>query len=151
MLNAMAQTISLPPLDMLVRWEPSSKSRAAFSSGVDNSSGTIRMTGSGIWRPADARRYFDQQRHIIEQARRRFGPLKILMDLRGWIVEDPASVLQFEGINSELFRPDDRLAAVVGTSVDKKHSREALAVGIREAFISPGAAETWLQAFANLL
>lgn len=136
-------------LDMFVRWEPLLGNRASFLSGLDNDTGTIRMVGGGVWRPADAHRYFDHQRPIIEQARRRFGPLKILMDVRGWVVENPDSVSQFQDINTELFDPEDRLAAVVQTSANKQHSRDAIAVGIREAFVSPSAAETWLHAYSS--
>lgn len=148
--DAMTRIISQATLlDMVVKWEPMRSGQATFFSGIDNDTGTIRMVGQGIWRPADAQRYFDQQRWILEQARRRFGALKVFMDLRGWVVEDSSSVLQFDGINRELFRPEDRLAAIVGSSVDKKHSRDALAVGTREAFVSPNAAEIWLQAYSG--
>jgi hypothetical protein len=136
-------------LDQFVKWEPLCSGRASFFSGVDNDTGTIRMAGGGIWCPEDARRYFEHQRPIIEMARRRFGTLKVFMDIRDWVVENAESVLQFQDFNAELFRPDDRLAAVVRSSIDKQNSRDAIAIGDREAFVSPNAAETWLHAYSQ--
>jgi hypothetical protein len=133
---------------MFVKWEPMVSGLASFLSGIDNDTGTIRMVGGGVWRPADALRYFDQHQKVIDQARRRFGKLKIFMDIREWVVENPASVSQVQSFNCELFQPEDRLAAVVRSSVDKQHSRDAIAVGTREAFVSFNAAETWLQAYS---
>jgi hypothetical protein len=139
----------VPTLEMFLKWEPLGPGRATFRSGIDNDTGTILMAGGGIWVPADVQRYFDRQQTIIEQARRRFGTVKVLMDIREWVVENPSSVLQFQGFNTELFRPDDRLAAVVRSSADKQNSRDAIAVGVREAFVSPNAAETWLHAYSG--
>lgn len=137
------------PMDIFIYWEPLRAGGASFLSGIDNETGTIRMTGGGIWQPSDAQRYFDQQRRVIEQARRRFGCLKICMDVRAWVVEDSHSVEQFQNMNSELYAPHDRFAALVKSSADKQHARDAVPVGIREAFLSPGAAEVWLQAHST--
>ena len=134
------------PLDLLVQW-PASLSSASFVSGLDNETRTVRVTGGGIWRRADADRYFEQQRYIVDEARRRFGALRVSFDVRGWIVENPDSALQFQGMNAEIYRPEDRLVALVSCSALKPHPRTALGPG-SQVFISDHAAETWLQAFA---
>jgi hypothetical protein len=141
--------IARPPsgLDLLVRWEASPLRPASFFCGIDNASQTVRVMGGGIWRDADAQRYFDQQRKIVDEARRRFGALRISFDVREWVVESPRSVLQFQDMNREIYRDEDRLVALVKSSVDKQHPRAALAVGTREAFVSTRAAELWLQAY----
>jgi hypothetical protein len=142
--------IAIPPagLDLFVQWEPSSTSVAAFHSGLDLETRTVRVMGAGVWHEDDAALYFDQQRRIIDEARRRFGPLRVFFDVRSWIVENEQSALQFQHMNAEIYRPEDRLVAVVNASVDKKHPRVALGVGTREAFVSMNAAETWLQAYS---
>jgi hypothetical protein len=135
-------------LDLFVEWQPSHLRKATFRCGIDNESQTVRVKGGGTWREADAQLYFDHQARIIREARIRFGDLKVLYDVRDWVVECPESVAQFQAINREIYRPGDRLAAIVKSSVDKQNPREALAVGTREAFISSSAAETWLQAYS---
>lgn len=135
-------------LDMLVQWEPSKAGEAAFYSGLDNFSGTLRIMGAGSWNAADADRYFDVQRKLIATARARFGSLKAFFDVRDWVVDSPMAALQFQAINAELHHPDDRIVAVVRASVEKQHPRTALSVGNREVFLSVNAAETWLQAYS---
>jgi hypothetical protein len=148
-LNTISPSIAPPlALDMLVRWEPQGASRAAFYSGLDMACGTVRVMGAGIWREADADLYFTQQRRIIEEARTRFGAVKVFFDVRDWVVENPQSAIQFQDMNSEIYHADDRLAAVVTSSVSKQHPRTALTVGQREVFVSMNAAETWLQAYS---
>jgi hypothetical protein len=136
-------------LDLLIQWQPSYLRQAAFSCGIDNESRTVRVMGGGIWREADAQLYYDHQMRIVREARSRFGKLKVLFDVRDWVVECPQSVVQFQDMNREIYRAEDRLAAIVKSSVDKQSPREALAVGTREAFISSSAAETWLQAYST--
>lgn len=135
-------------LEMLARWEPSSPGQAAFHSGIEIETGTVRVMGAGVWRKADADLYFDQQRRIIETARRRFGPLKVFFDVREWVVENEQSALQFQHMNNEIYKPEDRLVALVKSSLNKEHPRIALGIGNREAFMSMTAAETWLQAYS---
>jgi hypothetical protein len=135
-------------LDLHVCWSPK-PGDAVFSSGIDNDTGTVRVVGGGIWRVPDAERYFTQQRRIVDEARRRFGALKVFFDVRGWIVESPQSALQFQEVNARLYRPEDRLASLVNSSLFKQHPRTALGVGNRESFMSAHAAETWLQAYSG--
>ena len=136
-------------LDMLTRWEPSRADAAGFYSGLDNAAHTVRVMGSGVWLGRHADRYFEQQRRIVDQARRRFGPLKAFFDVRNWVVENPQSALQFQDMNSELYRPEDRLVAIVRSSADREHPRTALRGKNTEVFTSPGAGESWLQAAAG--
>lgn len=145
-------SIILPPdmLDLAVKWDAALSTQATFHTGLDNASCTVRVAGGGIWSGDDAQRYFDSQRRIIDVARRRFGPLKVFYDVREWVVEHPDSALQFQRMNREIYRPEDRLVAVVKSSIDKVHPRTALAVGTRESFISVHAAETWLQAYSSI-
>lgn len=150
MTNAITDLLSPPSsLEMLVVWEPSAKSRAAFYSGLDMISGTVRVMGAGIWSEADAERYFLHQRAIVAAARRQFGPLKVFYDVRHWVVEGPHSAIQFQAANSQIYQPDDRLVSVVASSLQKKHPRTALNVGMLETFLSTNAAETWLQAYSG--
>lgn len=135
-------------LDMLTRWAPVSPGRSAFHTGIDNATGTLRCVGSGIWHPQDADRYFSAQRKIIDEARRRFGAVKLFCDIRQWVVENPDSALQFQAMNAEMYRPEDRLVTVVNSCVDKQHPRAAFVVGNLEVFLSMNAAETWLQAYS---
>jgi hypothetical protein len=133
-------------LDMLARWVPSRMNDAGFHSGLDNPSHTVRVMGCGIWRENHAELYFDQQKRIVDEARRRFGTLSVLFDVRNWVVENAQSALQFQAVNAELYHPDDRLAAVVRSATDKEHPRIALRGDNTEVFTSRRAAETWLHA-----
>jgi len=133
-------------LEMLARWTPSVQTKAGFSAGLEEATRTVRVMGSGIWHQQDADLYFEQQRRVVEEARRRYGPLKVFFDVRRWVVENPQSALQFQDMNAELYGPGDRLVAVVNTFAAKQYPRTALSVGNREVFVSLAAAESWLQA-----
>jgi hypothetical protein len=137
-------------LDMLTHWRPLRPHDAGFHSGLDNVAHTIRVMGSGIWREQHAARYFDQQKRIVDQARRQFGSLKVLFDVRNWVVENPESSIQFQNVNRELYHPDDRLAAVVRCENDKSHPRTALQGKNTEVFTSLSDAEAWLQCTATV-
>ena len=133
-------------LEMLSHWEPSARSQAAFSSGLDATTRSVRVMGAGVWHSDDVQKYFDDQRRIVEEARRRFGPLRIFFDVRNWVVENPQSAIQFQPMNAEIYQPGDRIVALVHSFASKQHARTALSVGNREVFVSVKAAETWLQA-----
>lgn len=135
-------------LDMHVVWNSSEGQGAGFSSGIDPRHQTIRVMGSGRWNEADAERYFVDQGPIVAEARRRYGQVKVFFDVRAWVVENPQSATQFQEYNRKLYRPEDRLVAVVATSIAKQHPRTALCVGSPECFVSMSAAEMWLQAYA---
>jgi hypothetical protein len=146
----MIETIKAPTsLDMFTHWGQSNLGEAEFSSGLDNDSCTVRVVGGGSWMKADADRYFDEQRKIIDNARSRFGALKVFFDVRDWVADSPHSPLQFQAMNAEIYLPTDRLVAVVRASVDKQHPRTALSMGNLEVFISTHAAELWLQAYST--
>lgn len=140
-----------PPddLEMLAAWEPSVLTQATFISGLDMTTGTVRVMGAGIWREADAERYFLHQRRIVDAARKRFGALKVFFDVRDWVVEGPHSAEQFQSANAQIYLPEDRLVSVVASSLHKRHPRTALSVGAPESFLSMNAAETWLQAYSG--
>ena len=134
----------LSALDMLTRWEPSRISEAGFYSGIDNEAQTIRVMGSGPWRKQNAELYFEQQQRIVTCARSRFDRLKVVFDVRNWLVENQQSALQFQEMNKELYRHDDFLAAVVRTVADKAAPRTALQGNNTEVFTSVNEAEFWL-------
>lgn len=138
------------PLDLYVAWRDVADSTAAFSSGIDAAAQTIRVVGSGCWTADDAARYFADQQPIVEAARSRYQCVKVFFDVREWVVESPQSAIQFQDFNRKLYRPEDRLVAVVASSMAKQHSRTALCVGSPECFVSMSAAETWLQAYSEL-
>jgi hypothetical protein len=136
-------------LDMLVRWAVADPLQARFWSGIDTATRTIRVMGGGVWHAADADRYFEQQAPIVAEARRRYGAVRAFYDVREWVVQRPQCALQFQERNAALYRPEDRIAALVGSSLCKQHPRTALGTENREVFISPTAAERWLQAYAE--
>jgi len=138
--------LSPSSLDMLSQWEPSERTGTTFFSGLENRSHTVRIMGGGAWLESDAHMYFQHQRKILDEARRRFGPLKIFVDIRDWVVSGPDSATVFQAMNSELYRPDDRLVALVKSFSYKQHARTALCAGKLEVFVSAGAAEAWLHA-----
>jgi hypothetical protein len=149
-MNAISSFFGPPgALEMRIQWKPTATRRATFASGLDLLSRTVRMQGGGVWKEDDAARYFDEQKHVLDEARKRFGPLKVFVDLRDWIVESPDSAFQFQEGNRRIFTAGDRIVAVVKSSILKPHPRAALSVGSPEVFVSMEAAETWLQAYSN--
>lgn len=141
--------LSPSSLDMLSQWEPSDRTGTSFFSGLENKMHTVRLMGGGHWLESDAHMYFEHQRKILDEARRRFGPLKIFVDVRDWVVEGPDSATVFQDMNRELYKADDRLVAVVKSFSYKRHARTALCAGKLEVFVSINAAEAWLHACSS--
>jgi hypothetical protein len=134
-------------LDLLAAaWSPSAINQSSFTSGIDITSATVRLSGAGVWTESDVDRYLKCHKPIVDEARRRFGTLKVFCDLRGWIVDRPTSATQFLPANNQIYLPNDRIVAVVSSSICKPHTRSAFSTSIPETFLSMRAAEMWLQA-----
>lgn len=79
-------------------------------------------------------------------ARRRFGPLRFLMDARSAPVQ-PADVLGRSKILLELLKGDnDRIAVVVGSSLSMLQAKRVLEHDQLRTFFSMNDAEDWLLA-----
>lgn len=113
---------------------------------IDDSTETIRVVVRGYWSVAETDRYFAQLRAVVIDARRRFGRIKVLLDLRDGMVQSPETVQRIAEMNAAVYQDDDRIAAIVKSSLIKMQMRRIMTAGTREAFISHNAAETWLQA-----
>ncbi|MBV9841798.1 MAG: hypothetical protein JOY99_09770 [Sphingomonadaceae bacterium] len=117
---------------------------------LDEGSGTIRVTMRSFWTVEISRRFIAELGSLMNSSRARFGRVKVVSDITTMPIQ---SQEVFEIVSGEsLYRAGDRLAIVLDSALAKIAARRVLdgfPEGVqREAFISPRAAETWLQAYS---
>jgi hypothetical protein len=127
------------------------KSAAAEPEGVqaftvDRPKGLVRAWASGHWSMRLMRSFFSAYGAEIAAIRDTGLPLRVIADVRESAVQSE-EVAQFilERV-STLYRPGDRVALIVATSMLKAQLRAVLPPGIHEYFLSGDAAEKWVMA-----
>ena len=115
-------------------------------SGPD-ASGVIHVSGSGRWTKARSDTHSRELRALVEDCRARGLDIRVLCDLRAMAV-DCADLLEHSGRSSrKIYRPKDRIAILVKTSLAKMQLRRGDSIGNVEMFLSTDAAKTWLNAY----
>jgi hypothetical protein len=118
---------------------------------VDRHKGLIRSWASGLWSMRLMRSFFAAYEAEIAALRDAGLPLRVIGDVRDSVVQS-TEVAQFilERV-SALYRPGDRVALIVATSMLKAQLRAVLPAGIHEYFLSGDAAEKWAMAHYEAL
>jgi hypothetical protein len=111
---------------------------------LDERLGVIRTDVCGFWEADDGVIYFDQLARFIDIARRRFGSVKVLVDRRESPIQSAAVAAQMRTANARLYRPEDRLAIVVDSSLLLMQLRRLFSHAGSRAFLSSEEAEAWL-------
>lgn len=127
------------------------KSSASGLDGVqvftaDIPKGLFRSWASGFWSISVMRQFFAAYEAEISAIREAGMPLRVIADVRESAVQS-AEVAQFilDRVTA-IYRPGDRVALIVATSMLKAQLRRILPGGIHEYFLSGDAAEKWVMA-----
>lgn len=105
----------------------------------------LRINRVAVQQVADVDRYLAVLGDIVRDARLRFGRVRVLADLRNAPVRTQEAAERLRVGNLALYRPGDRVALIVESSLLKMQLRRTL-VEYQNIFLSPHAAETWLTA-----
>jgi hypothetical protein len=113
---------------------------------ADIPKGLIRSWASGFWSIHVMRQFFSAYEAEISAIREAGVPLRVIADVRESAVQS-AEVAQFilDRVTS-IYRPGDRVALIVATSMLKAQLRRILPGGVHEYFLSGDAAEKWAMA-----
>ena len=106
----------------------------------------IRVGGIGIQRVEDADRYLAELGRTVAAMRARIGVVRLLADLRNSPVRSQPVAERIRLGNLSLYRPGDRVALLVESSLMKMQLRRNLVPEYQNIFMSVNAAETWLTA-----
>ena len=114
---------------------------------VDEAARIARVSTHGSWTIDDTEDYIAELFELVEDCRRRFGRVRLLVDRRESEIQSEPVVDRLMEVNAALFRVDDRLAVVVGSSLAKGQLRRAFVHAGSQAFLSHDAARLWLTAW----
>ena len=117
-------------------------------SGPD-ASGVIHVVGSGCWTPDTSDSHARELQVLIDGCRARGLDIRVLCDLRAMAVDCSKLIAHSRKNAARIYRPEDRIAVVVKTSLAKMQLRRGGSVGNVQMFLSIDAAETWLNAYAR--
>ena len=112
----------------------------------DDLLGIVRTSVQGFWNMGEAERYIRDLESVVGELRRRGERVRVLVDRRGSPFFSSAVAERFGRMNREVYGGhDDRIAIVVDSSLAKIQLGRLLTHVGSKAFLSLGAAETWLQ------
>jgi hypothetical protein len=106
----------------------------------------IRIARLGVQNVDDVERYLKELSRVVCEMRARCGRVRLLADLRYSPVRTSAVAERIRVANLALYRPGDRVALLVESSLLKMQLRRNLVPDYQNIFLSPTAAEIWLAA-----
>jgi hypothetical protein len=112
----------------------------------ERETGIIRTSVQGFWSVVDTDDYFERLAAYIDAGRRRTGSVRVLVDRRSSPVQSSEVGLRMQKANEDLYRPGDRLAIVVGSSLLKIQLGRLFRHEGSKAFSSYDEAVSWLKA-----
>ncbi len=117
-----------------------------FCIRLDDAAGIVRVSRLALQQPSDVDRYADVLSSVLRTARQRFGKARVLADLRQSPVRTQTTAERLRQCNESLYRPGERVALLVETSLLKMQLRRNLIPEYQNIFMSENAAVTWLLA-----
>jgi hypothetical protein len=112
----------------------------------DHSLGILHAAHYGLWTPDDADRYVDEIQRILRLVRPITGIVRMISDMRNAPVRPADTGSRLHERNMLVYRPTDRLALIVESSLLKMQTRRLCLGSHQETFLSPDAAQTWVLA-----
>lgn len=110
--------------------------------------GTITVTSAAdLWSPEDIDRHFDRLATVIDEQRRAGQQVRVLVDLRAAPPQPTETLARIGTRTVTTYRPGDRVAIVVTSSLAKMQMRDIMRSGDNALFLSADAARLWLHAF----
>ena len=108
--------------------------------------GVICGEGSGVWAPAQIDAFFCEFEVVTVDGRARFGAIRVLLDLRLALVSGREGFDRMVAGTQRIYRPEDRLAMVVQSTLVKMQMRRLQFRAQTAYFTSVYAARAWLDA-----
>jgi hypothetical protein len=115
----------------------------------DPSTGRTRSHGAGFWSVRQATDYFADWRAIVRDIHSRGLSLHAIVDLREAQVQSNDVAAVIGSVTAEIYRTGDHIAMIVPTSLAKMQMRRVLDARYHEFFVSPDAADLWLDGKAG--
>jgi hypothetical protein len=128
-------------------WRPT-PAAAAVNPSRDPDPRLVCVVGEGTWDVQDANRHFAALAERLSDLRGAGATVRVLVDLRTAADQPPATRACIDRWAARVYRPDDRVAIIVGSSIQKAALRATPVVATRELFLSEKAARDWLLAYA---
>jgi hypothetical protein len=114
---------------------------------VNERLGLIKVHGSGFWSVSQVKAHFARYMASLAELHRRGLKLSIIVDLREAAPQSREVSDVLHNIGLDIYRPDDRIAMVVVSSLVKMQMRRVLVADNHEFFLSVEAAERWALAY----
>lgn len=150
--RSMLDTPPLPVLDSramaaIEAWDGAVARHKLYEIELDMDGRMIRIVTRGLWTTDEVDRYFALIQYLVSLSRNRFGRARVMVDGREAGVQSAEVASRFLSGNRIFSQPGDKLALIAGSSLQKMQVRRMLVSPQTEAFVSPAAAITWLNAF----
>jgi hypothetical protein len=110
--------------------------------------GVLKMKSCGTWGDIDVHRYFAESEHEVKKVRALAPTLRFLGDLRDAQIDVDEAGERVSKNMQRLFRPGDRVALVVRSSLEKARLRQTVNCERVNFFLSVDSARMWLDAAA---
>lgn len=114
----------------------------AYRIGIDE--GIIVVEVLRFWCVEDTRRYWGDIAWLLPASRERRGGGRVLIDRRGAPIQSAEVVSELQRGFREIYRPQDRIAVVVASSLQKIQSRRLYDERQTKTFLSYDAANLWI-------
>jgi hypothetical protein len=121
--------------------------RPAYRIREDDAGGVIRMEVQGFFDIDTLVRHFADNEAVVGRWRAARRPIRVFIRAVNLKPHSPEGQACVQNATARIYRPGDRVAVCVASSLVKMQMRRALTQGeIIEFFISESAAMTWLDA-----
>jgi hypothetical protein len=125
---------------------PGDPLRGELTISLDPATNLIRVVGRGFWSLAYVSNHLREFEKVLFQARRSDRPSRTLVDLREAPVQAPDVAACLHSAVSRMYRPPERAAIVVASSLVKIQMKRGFNPETHAVFLSLKAAELWLGA-----
>ncbi|WBO21487.1 hypothetical protein [Sphingomonas abietis] len=125
---------------------PVASQDGAMDVHYDDERRIIRIDCHGVWTPAQVDACFDELKTLIGEMRTRLNRVRVFVDRRLAVPQPMPTVERLKQHVMQEYRPNDRIAVVVDSSLAKMQLRDQLDPQTHKLFLSGHAAATWLSA-----
>ncbi|RVT90343.1 hypothetical protein [Sphingomonas crocodyli] len=133
---------------MSTHFHPLMLSAPAYTIDEDESAGIVRMMVEGFFDQDILARHFDDNAAFVRRWRAAGRPIRVLIDANRLLPHTPQNQAFVMRSFERIYRPGDRVAILVGSSLVKMQMRRTHSFGeIIQFFLSEQGAVTWLKAY----
>jgi hypothetical protein len=113
---------------------------------IDPASDTVRITGSGMWRPQDAKAHFAEVEQALRPLRSAGRRLLFLVDMREAVVQSPETALAMRWGAMRMHRSTDVVAVVTKSVLHALQVKMVSEIACLETFQDMDKAIAWANA-----